>query len=111
MNGHQRIIEMRCNGQKPEVVWINDMAGYRVDPEDNTVTVSVHDDTPEACDFRFLEGVRVVVFESTSDQRTERFTKALLQHAKRVVATTWQSEDGASIAHISDSEGALSWPS
>lgn len=110
MTGHERILAMRSNGIKPTVVWVNDMAGYRVDPEDETVTVAVHGDTPEACDFRFLEGIERVIFESANQARVHRFIHVLRGHCKRVVATTWQDENTPVIERITDTQGVMNWP-
>jgi hypothetical protein len=97
MNGHQKIIEMRMAGQKPEIVFLNDYpcetnwfetgdyANVEISPEDQ----------PEWLDLRFLVRLRVSVTGRTEDRAKRLFDVCKKAGAKTVAACHLAQERGA----------------
>lgn len=107
MNGNQRILEMRRRGFKPEFVWVSDFHGTVAEYRDDALVVRVNGATPELEDFRFLVGLTVIV-EGRDQERVRRLATACAAHARRVIANTM--DDQNEVVSITDTEGALTWP-
>lgn len=86
MRGHEGIIDMRKQGKRPAIVFLND---YPCSAEldwrqwGDHATVEVHGDQPEWIDLRYLIGLRVSITAATVE-RAKRFMEA----CKRAGATT-----------------------
>ena len=106
MKGHDQLIALRRNGLKPTYVWISDYPFCHLDG----LTVSVHGDTPELLDLRFLVGTTALV-EGPEQSRVDRIALACKKVAKRVIANcdTWAGNRITSTKTI-DTEGILQWP-
>ena len=80
MRGHQKLIDLRRDGFKPPVVFLND---YRADPSiaedifDGSV-IEIAGEDLERLDLRFLVGLRV-----SAGATTESRAKAILEACKR----------------------------
>jgi hypothetical protein len=76
MRGHEAIIAMRKQGQRPAVVFLND---YPCETSPTRyadhATVDVSADQPEWADMRFLVGLRVSITGAT-EKRAKRFLEA-----------------------------------
>lgn len=86
MRGHEGIIDMRKQGKRPGIVFLNDYpCAEQLDWQQwgDHATVEVHGDQPEWLDLRFLIGLRVSISAATIE-RGKRFMEA----CKRAGATT-----------------------
>lgn len=87
MRGHEAIIDMRKQGRRPAVVFLNDYpcaAELEWSSYSEHATVEVCGDQPELLDLRFVIGMRVSISAETVD-RAKRFMEACKQAGAALV--------------------------
>jgi hypothetical protein len=102
VKGHETIIAMRRDGQKPAIVFLNDFACDAEWPRfGDHATVDVSGEQPEWLDLRFLVGLRVSI-TGTSEKRAKR----LLEACKQAGAVT---VGAGTAAHVSGGRFEPGW--
>lgn len=88
MRGHEGIIDMRKQGKRPSIVFLNDYpCAEQLDWRQwgDHATVEVHGDQPESLDLRCLIGLRVSISAATVE-RAKRLMEACKQAGAVMVA-------------------------
>jgi hypothetical protein len=89
MRGHTELIEMRLQGLKPELVFLNDwpLNNKWRQPNDSP-EVSIHDEMPARADLRFLVGLRVSI-SCRTESRAKAFFEAAKAAGAEIVTSGW----------------------
>ncbi len=88
MKGHEDLIQMRIQGMKPQVVFINDYpchTDWYKNREHCTIQVD-QTDAPETLDLRFLVGMVVSVSADDKSRAQRLFEACKKAHAKQIIA-------------------------
>lgn len=88
MNGHEKIIKMRIDGESPTCVFIDDfkVQPSKWDQEDDFLRVCIEGDAISTLDLRFLVGLDVRATANTENRAKEIFDAAVSNGAKTVAA-------------------------
>jgi len=94
MKGHDAIIQMRINRQRPEWVFVNDYpCSTDWAKHNDQATISVHGDNIRTLDLRFLLGLKVSV-SSASEERARELFDACQRHHVSLVAASHTVKNG-----------------
>lgn len=109
MRGHERIIELRKQGIKPKIIFINDWpCDVNWFDSDDQATVSTFKDSITSLDLRFLTGCMVSI-SATDESRAKALFKRAIEAGARSVAAchvkqnkkTWEQDGWTEVFHAS----------